>query len=308
MVIATSVLLGSCAQETKKTEEAGPLIGRAEVKVENGILTPEVLYSMARVSDAQLSPDGKKVLYGVTFISVEQNKGNRELFVMNADGTDKKQITETTQSEQNAVWIKGGSEIAFLSNESGSSQLWVMNADGSNRRQVSKLEKGMNAFAFSPDESKVLYIADIKSGKRTVDVYADLPKATGRIVDDLLYKHWDEWVETVPHPFIASVTEAGLADTLDIMEGEPFECPMKPNSGIEDLSWSPDGKQIAYASRKKTGKEYALSTNSDIYIYNVADKTTRNLTEGMMGYDIMPQFSPDGKSVAWVSQERDGYE
>lgn len=308
MVIATSVLLGSCAQETKKTEEAGPLIGRAEVKVENGILTPEVLYSMARVSDAQLSPDGKKVLYGVTFISVEQNKGNRELFVMNADGTDKKQITATTQSEQNAVWIKGGSEIAFLYNESGSSQLWVMNADGSNRRQVSKLEKGMNAFAFSPDESKVLYIADIQSGKRTVDVYADLPKATGRIVDDLLYKHWDEWVETVPHPFIASVTEAGLADTLDIMEGEPFECPMKPNSGIEDLSWSPDGKQIAYASRKKTGKEYALSTNSDIYIYNVADKTTRNLTEGMMGYDIMPQFSPDGKSIAWVSQERDGYE
>ena len=142
MVIATSVLLGSCAQETKKTEEAGPLIGRAEVKVENGILTPEVLYSMARVSDAQLSPDGKKVLYGVTFISVEQNKGNRELFVMNADGTDKKQITETTQSEQNAVWIKGGSEIAFLSNESGSSQLWVMNADGSNRRRRARPAAG----------------------------------------------------------------------------------------------------------------------------------------------------------------------
>lgn len=308
MVMATSVLLGACTQETKKTDEAAPLIKRTEVKSENGVLTPEVLYSMARVSDAQVSPDGSKVLYGVTFISVEQNKGNRELFVINADGSDKKQITETPQSEQNAVWIKGGKEIAFLSSESGSSQIWVMNADGSNRRQLSKLENGINAFAFSPDESKVLYIQDIKFGQRTVDLYADLPKATGRVVDDLLYKHWDEWVETVPHPFVASVTESGLTDMADIMEGEPFECPMKPNSGIEDLAWSPDGKLIAYASRKKTGKAYALSTNSDIYIYDLASKNTRNLTEGMMGYDIMPQFSPDGKSIAWVSQERDGYE
>ena len=135
MVMATSVLLGACTQETKKTDEAAPLIKRTEVKSENGVLTPEVLYSMARVSDAQVSPDGSKVLYGVTFISVEQNKGNRELFVVNADGSDKKQITETPQSEQNAVWIKGGKEIAFLSSESGSSQMWVMKADGSNRRQ-----------------------------------------------------------------------------------------------------------------------------------------------------------------------------
>lgn len=309
MIMATSVLLGACTQETKKVEESAPIIGRSEIKVPNGVMTPEVLYSMARVSDAKLSPDGSKVLYGVTFMSIEQNKGNRELFVMNPDGSDKQQITHTPFSEQNAVWTKGGSQIAFLSSESGSSQIWVMNADGSNRRQVSQYKGNINGFVLSPDESKVLFINDIKFGERVADVYPDLPKATGRIVDDLMYKHWNEWVETIPHPFVASFDSNGsMGDATDIMEGEPFECPMKPNSGIEDLAWSPDGKRIAYASRKKIGIEYALSTNSDIYLYNLDSKETKNLSEGMMGYDIMPQFSPDGKYIAWISQERDGYE
>ncbi|MEG2068040.1 MAG: S9 family peptidase [Tannerellaceae bacterium] len=308
MIMATSVLLGACTGEVKKTDESAPIIERTVVKVPNGVMTPEVLYSLARISDARLSPDGTKVLYGVTFISIEQNKGNRELFVMNTDGTDKKQITHTAQSEQNAVWIKNGNEIAFLSSESGSSQLWVMNADGNNRHQISDYPGGLNAFVFSPDESHVLFINDIKSGQRASDLYPDLPKATGRVINDLMYKHWNEWVETVPHPFIASFDGKTIGAATDIMEGEPYECPMKPNNGIEDLSWSPDGKSIAYVCRKKTGINYAVSTNSDIYIYNVETKETSNLTEGMMGYDLLPQFSPDGKMIAWTSQERDGYE
>lgn len=249
--MATSVLLGACTQEAKQAEDSAPLIGRSEVKVPNGVLTPEVLYSMARVSDPQLSPDGSKVLYGVTFMSIEQNRGNRELFVMNPDGSDKKQITHTPQSEQNAVWINGGKEIAFLSNEGGSSQIWIMDADGNNRRKVSRYEGGMNGFLLSPDETKVLFFADIKYGQRTVDVYPDLPKATGRIVDDLMYKHWDEWAETIPHPFIASFDGRMMGEATDIMAGEPYECPMKPFNGVEDFSWSPDGKKVAYASRKK---------------------------------------------------------
>ncbi|MCC8134501.1 MAG: S9 family peptidase [Tannerellaceae bacterium] len=308
MIMATSVLVGACTQETKKAEDSAPLIGRSEIKVPSGVLTPEVLYSMARVTDPQLSPDGSKVLYGVTFMSIEQNKGNRELFVMNPDGSDKKQITHTPHSEQNAVWVNEGKEIAFLSGEGGSSQIWLMNADGTNRRKVSNYDDGINGFLLSPDETKVLFFTDIKYGQRTVDVYPDLPKATGRIVDDLMYKHWDEWVETIPHPFIASFDGKMMGEATDIMAGEPYECPMKPFNGIEDFAWSPDGKQVAYASRKKTGLEYSISTNSDIYIYNPETGQTYNLTEGMMGYDTHPEFSPDGKYIAWISQERDGYE
>ncbi len=308
--MASSVLLGACCNEQAPTDDsaAAPLIGRSEVQVKDGLLTPEILYSLARVSDARLSPDGKKVLYGVTFISIEQNKGNRELFVVNTDGTGKQQLTRTPKSEQNAVWINGGRQIAFLYDAGGKSQIWVMDADGSNRRQISDYEGGINAFSFSPDEKSILFVSDIQFGKRTADVYPDLPKATGRIVTDLMYKHWNEWVETVPHPFVAPFDGKTLGQATDLLEGEPYECPMKPNSGIEDLAWSPDSKTIAYACRKKTGLEYALSTNSDIYLYTVATKETRNLTEGMMGYDTYPVFSPDGSKLAWISQERDGYE
>ncbi len=309
LMMATSLILGSCAEQPgNRTATDTPLIGRPEIKVPGGRMTPEVLHSLARVSDVKLSPDGQKVLYGVTFMSIEQNRGNRELFVMNTDGSGKQQVTHTPQSEQNAVWIKGGAEIAFLSNESGSSQIWLMHPDGTNRRCVSNFDGGINGFLFSPDETRVLFFSDIKYGERTADIYPDLPKATGRIVTDLMYKHWDEWVETIPHPFVASFDGKGVGTALDIMEGEPYECPMKPFSGVEDFSWSPDGKLLAYTARKKTGLEYSISTNSDIYLYNIETKETSNLTEGMMGYDTHPSFSPDGKSIAWLSMEQDGYE
>lgn len=306
MVMTTSVLLGACSQDNGKNNEGdAPIIGRTEIKVTDGRLTPEVLYTMPRVSDAKISPDGSKVLYGVTFIDIEQNKTNRELFSVHIDGSNKQQITQTPQGEQNAVWIQGGNQIAFLYG----GQLWAMNADGSNRRQISRYDGNIGGFLLSPDETKVLFTSDIKYGQRTSDIYPDIPKASGRIVDDLMYKHWDEWVEAIPHPFVASIDWNGsMGNATDIMEGEPYEAPMKPFNGIEDLAWSPDGKVIAYASRKKTGVEYTLSTNSDIYLYNIETKQTSNLTEGMMGYDIQPTFSPDGKRIAWVSQERDGYE
>lgn len=308
VLMATSVLISACNDGEKAENKSESIIGRNNITVTDGILTPEILYSMARISDAQISPDGKKVLYGTTFISIEQNKGNRELFTVDIDGSNKKQITTTSRSEQNAVWINNGSQIAFLYPVDGKSQICVMNADGSNRKTVSNYPGGINSFIISPDETHVLFVSDIKFGKRTSDVYPDLPLATGRIVDDLLYKHWDEWVESVPHPFIASFNASQVGEATDILEGEVFECPMKPHNGIEDLCWSPDGKSIAYACRKKTGMAYAVSTNSDIYLYDIASKKSQNLTEGMMGYDTYPKFSPDGKQIAWISQQRDGYE
>ena len=309
MLMATSLITNACRPETTKPNASTPIIERAKVEIKNGRITPEILFSLARISDAKLSPDGKKVLYGATFISVEQNKGNRELFVMNTDGSNKKQLTRTAQSEQNAVWIKGGSLIAFLSNESGSSQLWTMEADGSNRKQASDYDGGINAFVFSPDETKILFISDIKYGQRTTDLYPDLPQASGRVISDVMYKHWDEWVESIPHPYVASFANGKMAnEAKDIMEGEPYECPMKPFGGISDLAWSADGKTIAYASRKKEGLAYSVSTNSDIYLYDLNSGKTKNLTEGMMGYDTNPRFSADGKKIAWISQERDGYE
>jgi dipeptidyl aminopeptidase/acylaminoacyl peptidase len=303
IIMAIAVATASCSKKDEK-----PIIGKQHPKIENGRMTPEVLWSLGRVDGVQVSNDGLRVLYSVSYYSIPENKGNSELFVMNADGSDKKQITHTATRETAAKWMKDNKHIAFLSSETGTMQLWMMKADGTNRKQITKRKEGISEFLFSPDESKLLFVADVKYGKTTVDNYPDLPKASGIIVNNLMYKHWDEWVQTVPHPFVADFKDNKIKNETDILDGEPYESPMKPFGGIEQLAWSPDSKIIAYTCRKKTGKEYALSTNSDIYFYNLETKKTENKTEGMMGYDQHPVFSPDGKWLAWESMEHDGYE
>ena len=227
---------------------------------------------------------------------------------MNVDGSDAKRLTRTPKSENNAVWINGGAQIAFLYPDNGVNQVWVMDADGNNRKCVSNVENGVNGFLISPDEKHVVMIANVKYTKTAQDVYPDLPKASGRIIDDLMYKHWDEWVTEIPHPFLGDFDGNSVTNVYDIMQDEPYEAPMKPFGGVESFAWSPDSKQLIYVSRKKAGMEYALSTNSDLYLYDLDSKTTKNITEGMMGYDTNPVYSPDGKYVAWLSMEHDGYE
>lgn len=305
MAIALATTAASC--DTSKKEET-KLIGKQTLKIENGLMTPEILWAFGRIGSVEVSPDQSKIVYSVTYYSIEENKSNSELFVMNTDGTEKRKTTHSTYRESNARWMNDSRTIVFLCNESGSSQLWSIQADGSGLRQLTDYEGGINDFSLSPDESKLLFVADVKYGERTLDKHPDLPKTSGIIVNDLMYKHWDEWVETIPHPFVADFNSGNLTNIKDLLEGEPYESPMKPFGGIEQLAWSPDGKIIAYTSRKKVGKEYAVSTNSDIYFYNVETGTAENKTEGMLGYDINPSFSPDGKWIAWESMEREGNE
>ena len=311
MIMATSLLLGACNPATDvNVKETGDknLIGKSDIRIKDGRMTPEALWAMGRIGGMNVSPDGKRVVYTVAYYSVPENKSNREVFVMNADGSDNKQITKTGFAENEAVGIKRGTKIAFLCNESGSSQLWEMNPDGTDRKRLSDYDKDIEGFAFSPDEKKVLFISQVKTVNSTADKYPDLDKATGVIITDLMYKHWDEWVTTVPHPFVADFDGESISNPVDVMEGELFESPMKPFGGIEQLAWNTTSDKIAYTSRKKTGKEYAISTNSDIYVYDLNTKQTTNITEENKGYDTNPTYSPDGKSIAWLSMERDGYE
>ena len=308
-IMASLLLLPATVACTTGEKAANDVIvERPDVTVQDGKFTPEVLMAMGGVSSPVVSPDGKRVLYSVSFTSIEQNKSNAELWVMDIDGSNPVRLTQSPKSEYNATWLDGGNKIAFLYPENGKMQIFVMNADGTGRQCVSNVEKGVDGFIFSPDESKVLYISQVKWAKNVTDTYPDLDKANCHIVDDLMYKHWDEWVSTIPHPFIADFTNGKMGAGYDIMEGEPYEAPMKPFGGIESLAWAPDGKSVVYVSRKKTGMEYSLSTNSDLYQYDLATKATRNLTEGMLGYDTAPVFSPSGNYLAWLSMERDGYE
>ena len=308
LLMSAAMTLAACGG-TKDAGQAGvPLIERSDIQIEGKRMTPEALWAMGRIGGVTVSPDEKQIAYTVAYYSVPENKSNREVFVMNTDGTGNKQITHTPWQENEVNWIKGGTKLAFLSNEGGSSQLWEMNPDGSGRKQLTQYDGDIEGYSFSPDGKKLLFIAQVKTKQSTADKYPDLPKATGSIVTDLMYKHWDEWVTGAPHPFVADFDGNGISNIKDILEGEPYESPMRPWGGIEQLAWSPAGDKVAYTCRKKTGLAYAISTNSDIYIYDLATKKTDNITEENKGYDTNPQYSPDGKYIAWQSMERDGYE
>ena len=288
---------------------ASTLVGTLPASAHEGQhMTPEMMLSLARVGASSLSPDGKTIVYSVGFPNIKENKIRTELFSIASNGTGRRQLTKGIAGLHGARWIQQGRRISYISSESGEPQVWTMAPDGTDRKQVTRIEGGLSDYLFSPDETKLAYIKEITFGKSTKEVYPDLPKATGRIVTDLMYKHWDEWVETIPHIFIASVGNEPITSGKDILEGEPYEAPTKPFGGSEELSWSPDGKTLAYSSRKKTGLEYSLSTNTDIYLYDLASGATRNITEGNGGYDTHPRFSPDGSKLSWISMERDGYE
>ncbi len=270
----------------------------------------DVLEQLGRVSAPCVAPDGKTVLFGVSYENLAENNSNNDLYTIEI-GSEKApvKITDTPKSENGAVWIAGGSKIAFMYPDAdGKPQMWIMNADGTDRLQATEHEGGIAGFLLSPDEKNIVIIGNVKYARNAADLYPDLPKATGRIVDDLMYKHWDEWVTEIPHPFVGKFDGTKVSGLADIMADEPFEAPMKPFGGVESFAWSPDSKTLVYVSRKKTGLEYAVSTNSDLYAYDLANGETRNLTEGMNGYDTMPAFSPDGKYMAWLSMEHDGYE
>jgi len=307
----TVVFLGiqSCSIKEKKENAAdAPLIGKPAVEVKSDLMTPEVLWSFGRLSEPEISPDKKSLVYGVTYYDIAQNKGNRELYTIGVDGQGLKQITTTKFGEYQAMWVHDGKKIAFMSAETGSMQLWEMDPDGKNRIQVTDFENGISGYKYSPDSKKLLFVAEVNIDKQLKDLYQDLPKASGKIFSDHMYRHWDTWVESYSHVFFTDISSGLIKTGKDILEGEPYECPLKPFGGMEQISWSPDGKIIAYTCRKKTGLAYTLSTNSDIFFYELETGKTTNITEGMMGYDVAPSFSPDGKKIAWQSMERDGYE
>lgn len=272
--------------------------------------SPEDIWKLSYLSDPQPSPDGKNILFHVKKTSLEENKGNNDLWIMRSDGKGQIVLVESPQSEFNARWRPDGKKVAFLRSEGGAPQLFEMYPDGTGLERVSSEAGGIDGFEFSPDGKHIVFHRSTQVQKPEDKFFRGLPKASGRVYDGLLYRHWTDWADgSFNHIFIQDYAEGELqGKPLDIMAGEPFDAPLKPMGGIEQLCWSPDGKSLAYTCKKKTGTADATSTNSDVYLYELESKKTRNLSEGLMGYDTEPRFSPDGKKIAWQSMERDGYE
>ena len=264
-----------------------------------GVLTEEILWYLGRVNHPQVSPDGKSILYAVKYFDYKENRGNQELYVMDVNGENVIQITTTPDDEFAACWRPDGKKIAYLRNGDNGAQIWECNPDGKEHTQVTNIEDGINSFVYSPDLKHIAYTKSVQVSPRITDLYPDLPKANAMIYDDLMYRHWDHWNDgTYEHLFIASYP--AMETEVELLAGEKFHA--------EEPTWSPDGKQLAYSCKRLSGKEFAESTNTDIFIYNLESKKTTNLSEGNQGYDMSPVFSLDGNKIAWWSMETPGFE
>ncbi|MBO4476417.1 MAG: S9 family peptidase [Bacteroidales bacterium] len=300
-----ALLIMSCT----KTDEGSGYIGPGDPKIDNGRMTPETLLALGRLSDPQLSPDGTLILYGVSWNDVSANRSCRNLWICNADGTDNRQLTRYAKSVSNARWSADGKSIFFLQ----SGVLWKAPLAGSKlgkKVQLSDSSLVISEFKLSPDQSKLLYISSIKNPKlmQPSDTDPALDKAQAYATEDLMYRHWDHWVTEIPRSYVASLESMITPEnSTDILGDEPWELPSEPFGGAEQLDWSPDGRYIAYSCRKLSGKQYAFSTNTGIYVYDVQTGATIPVkTDG--GYDTDPVWSEDGAHLAWISMPRDGYE
>jgi dipeptidyl aminopeptidase/acylaminoacyl peptidase len=307
ILMAVAVLMITACK--RRPEQDKNVIDKPNIEIKDGKLSPEALWSFGRIGEVSVSPDGKKVLYTLTYYSISENKGNAEIYTMNIDGSDVQRLTTTASSEWNVIWNPKGDKIGFIYADENGVNIYEMNPDGTGRKAISDLKEGdLEGFSYSPDGTKVVYVRAVPKQDKYAKLKEGLDKTTGRINDDLAYRHWDNWVDAIPQPFVADFDGKKIGEGKNILENTEFESPMRPWGGMEQITWSPDSKSIAYTCRKKVGKEYAFSTNSDIYLYRLEDNTTINLSEGMMGYDQNPVFSNNGKMIAWESMERDGYE
>ena len=332
MMNKTMTMLALATMMAVPTEiNAQDMIGKNDIHLNSDQMTPEALWAMGRIATAQPSPDGKRIVTQTGYYSVKANKSHHVLSIMDTDGQNAQLLTTSEKNETDPAWIASGTKIAYLCD----GQLWTMNPDGTGRQQLTRSKEDIEGFKFSPDEQHVILIKSLPYHGTIKENPADLPKATGRLVTDMNYRHWDHYVESIPHPFVADVTADGISNERDMLEGEPYECPTAPFGGIEQLDWSRDSKSVAYTCRKKEGVDYAISTDTDIYLYNIGTRETRNLCKpegyvepeidatktmatqrvnseenlkNLPGYDTNPQFSPDGKSLAWLSMARNGYE
>ena len=307
IIMACMALVGASCQ--KETAGKAP-ISKPQITIEGGRLTPEGLWAMGRIGSVKSDIETGLIAYTVSYYSVEENRSTSWIRVCNPFEEGMPVVDEFVGYEP--AWFGNSGCLAYLKD----GKLYL-------RRDKEEVyvegTEDVEGFLLSPMRDQIILIKQVKTVPTTADKYPDLPLATGHMHEDLMYKHWDEWTETAPQPFVCPleisyygegerIRSAKIGEGVNILEGTAYECPMKPFGGVEQLAWNPNNEEIAYTCRKKTGLDYAVSTNSDIYTYNVRTREERNITAPNGGYDTNPSYSPDGKWIAWQSMERDGYE
>ena len=264
------------------------------------VMTPEILWTLNKIGVTAVSPDHSSLIYSVGKTDLKTEKNNKTNYFLNISNRAATSVDlgkkSLIQWDKNGLYAQEGDKI-YLSRDAG--KTWADFYTLANADNV----------VISPDGKKIAFSREVLVEKVLgKDKYSDVPKTTAHIYTDLNHRHWDYFSEgRYNHVFVADVSQS-QDQAKDLLEGKPWDSPQRPFGGAEDFIWSPDSSQLLYVTKPLSGAEYAQSTNTDIFAYDLATGVTRNLTDGNKGYDVAPKFSPDGKSLSWLSMARDGYE
>jgi len=317
LLIVATVIISGCMQKAKQTEEPKALeINNAltEAEISAGKFTPEVMWKLGRVANSTISPAGDRFAYTITYYNMEKNRGVTSIYLQTFGNMEPVQLTDRIGNESNLQWSQDGSRLFFLSTRSGDGQIWSIRPDGTDLMQHSFIDKGIDGFGLTKDLSKVFYTQTVPVTKQnSAEIYPDMALSKAKIYDDLMVRHWDHWNEgNYSHIFVANLKDGKVDAGKDIMEGEAWDAPLAPYFDLSEIAWNNAGTQLAYTCKKLTGTAYAVSTDSDIYLYDVATGRTTNICKkdaaGLPGYEKYPVWSPDDKLIAVISMRRAGNE
>ena len=317
MTFAAILAVGCCSESADNAPKPLKIDNAltAEEK-EAGKFTPEVMWKMTRIGQQTLSPDGSQLIYTTTQYNMAENRGITLLWLRDMATGEERALTDYNSTNTAPQWL-GNNRVAFMSNRSGAMQAWAMDINGENLTQLTDIEGGIEGFGIEGDHA--FYVQRVEVAKlKGSNKYEDMDKSKVRIYDDLMVRHWDYWDDgSYLHIFAADYKDGKIVNGKDIIGADKaYDAPLAPYFDTAEIRLSPDGSQLAYTCKPLTGTEYALSTDSDIFLYDFATESTRNLSkeaaamgvDKFVGYDKYPVFSPDGKKIAFRSQRRPGNE
>ncbi|MEJ2703261.1 MAG: S9 family peptidase [Sedimentisphaerales bacterium] len=270
------------------------------------------MLAMDRLSDPQVSPDGKWIVFVRRVTDFEANKGRTDLWLVGMDGTGLRQFTTNPEADSNPCWAPDGKSIWFISGRSGSSQVWRIRMDGGEAEQVTYEPLDVGNLIVSPDGKRIAFTMDVFPDRDTPGQtkerldQIEKRKATGRIYDHVFVRHWDVWADgRRSHLFVMPVPGG---EAVDVMRGMDADTPSKPFGGPEEITFTPDGESVIFTTRN-AGATEPWSTNFDLYLTpGDGAEPPKNLTEKNKAWDTNPVFSPDGKTLAYLAMARPGYE